>query len=63
MATTAPTRRLASIAATARYTGVSKTTIRRRLEDRTLSEIRFGPRTVRIDLDEVDRVFGLGDPS
>ncbi|MCJ0893229.1 MULTISPECIES: AlpA family transcriptional regulator [unclassified Rhodococcus (in: high G+C Gram-positive bacteria)] len=59
MATTATTRRLVTITDAAAYLNTSTATIARRLADGTLTRHRLGPRTVRVDLDEVDRVFGL----
>ncbi|MBY6679933.1 excisionase family DNA-binding protein [Rhodococcus sp. BP-316] len=59
MAITATTRRLVSITEAAAYLNTSTATVSRRLADGTLTRHRIGPRTVRVDLDEVDRVFGL----
>ncbi|WP_370180429.1 helix-turn-helix transcriptional regulator [Rhodococcus wratislaviensis] len=60
MATNAPTRRLVSLTEAGRYLNTSKATVWRRVADGTLTGHRLGPRTVRVDLNEVDRVFGLG---
>ena len=46
--------RLATINEAAAYLGVSPRTIRRRVHDGTITGYRFGPRAVRIDLDELD---------
>jgi excisionase family DNA binding protein len=71
MARTAPTlnvdRRLASIEAGANYADCSKKTIRRRIADGSLNAYRFGPRLLRIDLDELDglmqRIPTAGGPA
>ncbi|MFF2056342.1 helix-turn-helix transcriptional regulator [Rhodococcus qingshengii] len=57
----APTtaRRLVTLTEAAAYLNTSKATMSRRVADGTLTGHRLGPRTVRVDLDEVDRVFGL----
>ena len=57
MATTRPSRNLGSIQVGADYIGVSQKTIRRRIADGTLTGYRFGPRVLRVDLDELDRVL------
>ena len=49
-----PTRRLASIADAADYAACSGKTIRRRIADGTIRAYRFGKRSVRVDLDDVD---------
>lgn len=55
MSTTAPhARRLASVAQAADYAAVSHWTIRRRINDGTLTGYRMGARIIRVDLDEVD---------
>ncbi|OZD39571.1 AlpA family transcriptional regulator [Rhodococcus sp. 06-1477-1A] len=58
MATNAA-RRLVSLTEAAAYLNVSRMTVSRRVADGTLTGHRLGPQTVRVDLDEVDRVFGL----
>jgi len=50
---TSDPRRLISMADAAFYAGVSVQTIRRRVADGTLSAYRFGPRSVRIDRDQL----------
>lgn len=47
-------RRLASIADAADYAACSSKTIRRRIADGTIRAYRFGKRSVRVDLDDVD---------
>lgn len=47
-------RRLAGIPQAAAYAAVSTKTIRRRIADGTLTGYRFGPRTLRVDLNELD---------
>lgn len=47
-------RRLASIADAADYAACSGKTIRRRIADGTIRAYRFGKRSVRVDLDDVD---------
>lgn len=49
-----PSRRLASIADAADYAACSGKTIRRRIADGTIRAYRFGKRSVRVDLDDVD---------
>lgn len=46
-----------SLPAAATYAGVSLSTIRRRIADGTLPVYQLGPRTRRVDLDDVDRMF------
>jgi excisionase family DNA binding protein len=50
-------RRLVSLAAAAEYAGCHPRTIRRRIADGDLTGYRFGPRGVRIDLDELYASF------
>lgn len=52
-------RRLVSLTEAANYLNTSTATMSRRVADGTLTGHRLGPRMVRVDLDEVDRVFGL----
>lgn len=52
-----PARRLAGIADAAAYLGCNPKTIRRRIADGTLTAYRFGPRMLRVDLDELDRLL------
>ncbi len=62
---TTPTRRRvargpnrpATIAEAAEYGTVSMRTIHRRIYDGTLPSWKVGPRMVRVDLDDVDRMF------
>ncbi len=55
--TTRPSRRLASLPDAAEYACVSTKTVRRRIADGTLIGYRFGPRAIRVDLDELDRAL------
>lgn len=50
-------RRRASIAEAANYVNVSTRTIRRRIADGSIGAYRFGPRVIRVDLDEIDALF------
>lgn len=50
-------RRLVSINQAARLVDVSPRTIRRRIADSSLTGYRFGPRIIRVDLDEVESLF------
>lgn len=50
-------RRLASITEAAAYASVASKTIRRRIADGTLTGYRFGPRLLRVDLDELDQLL------
>lgn len=50
-------RRLESIPHAADYLGVSTKTIRRRIADGSLTGYRAGPRLIRVDLNEVDRLL------
>lgn len=52
--TTEQPRRLASIADAAHYASVHPRTIRRRIAEGTLTGYRFGPRVLRVDLNEMD---------
>lgn len=56
---TAPARthRLVSIAVAAEYLATSERTIRRYIADGDLTGYRIGPRLVRLDLNEIDRVL------
>lgn len=57
MAVTHQDRRLASIPAAAKYAACSTKTIRRRVADGTLPAVRFGPRVIRVDLDDLDALM------
>jgi len=50
----APGKRLVTIADAAEYYGCATKTIRRRISDGTISGFRFGPRLIRVDLNELD---------
>ena len=50
-------RRLASLAKAAAYVDTSPRTIRRAIADGRLTSYRFGPRTLRVDLNEIDAVL------
>lgn len=50
-------RRLAAPAEAAAYAHVSPRTIRRRVADGTLTGYRFGPRLIRVDLDELEALL------
>jgi excisionase family DNA binding protein len=53
----ASARRLAPLSAAADYAGVHPKTIRRRIADGSLNGYRMGPRLIRVDLDELDRLL------
>ncbi len=50
-------RHLASISQAAAYAGVSPKTIHRRIADSSLTGYRMGPRLIRVDLIELDRLL------
>lgn len=50
-------RRLVPISSAAEYAACSSRTIRRRIEDHTLTAYRLGPRVLRVDLDELDSLL------
>lgn len=50
-------RRLASLETAAVYAEASMRTIRRRIADGTLTGYRFGPRMLRVDLNEIDALL------
>lgn len=50
-------RRYVSIAEAADLVGASTKTIRRRIADGTLTGYRMGPRLIRVDLSEIERVL------
>lgn len=52
-----PSRRLASLADAADYTGVSTQTIRRRIACGDLTGYRMGARLIRVDLAELDAML------
>ncbi|YAL82844.1 helix-turn-helix domain-containing protein [Dermacoccaceae bacterium W4C1] len=47
-------RRLSTIPQAAKYASCSPKTIRRRIADGSLTGYRFGPRVLRVDLNELD---------
>lgn len=55
--TTKEPRRYGSIGRAAEIGDVSPRTIRRRIADGSLTGYRFGPRIIRVDLDEVESLF------
>jgi excisionase family DNA binding protein len=57
MASTQQPRRWGSIERAALTAGVSTRTIRRRIADGSITGYRFGPRVIRVDLDEVESLF------
>ena len=50
-------RRYGSVADAAALTNTSLVTIRRRIADGTLTAYRFGPKLLRLDLDEVEALL------
>jgi excisionase family DNA binding protein len=57
MASTQHPRRYSSIDRAALLASVSTRTIRRRIADGSITGYRFGPRVIRVDLDEVESLF------
>jgi excisionase family DNA binding protein len=57
MASTQHPRRYGSIDRAAQLASVSTKTIRRRIADGSITGYRFGPRVIRVDLDEVESLF------
>jgi excisionase family DNA binding protein len=55
-ATKPPPRRLASIAAAADYADISVRTIRRYIAEGRLTGYRVGPRLVKVDLADLDKL-------
>jgi len=49
--------RLASLAEAAEHVGCSTRTLRRRVADGSLTGYRFGPRLLRVDLDELEAML------
>lgn len=47
-------RRLDTLASAAVYAKCDPRTLRRRIADGTITGYRFGPRGIRVDLDEID---------
>lgn len=56
-ASTCTVRRYESLAQAAERTGVSSRTLRRRIAGGQLTAFRVGPRIIRLDPQEVDRLF------
>lgn len=56
MPTTNP-RRLVTLDEAAAYASVTRRTIRRRISEGVITGYRLGPRTIRVDLDELDTAF------
>jgi excisionase family DNA binding protein len=54
---TPPSRRLVSLNKAADYLDTSPRTIRRAIAEGRLTGYRFGPRTLRVDLNEIDAVL------
>ena len=50
-------RRLATLTDAAEHCSVNPRTIRRRIADGSLTGYRFGPRIIRVDLDELDALL------
>ena len=50
-------RRLASLQVGAEYAGVHVNTLRRRIAEGAVTGYRFGPRLIRVDLDELDAML------
>lgn len=53
----ATNRRLVSVPEAATYASVCAKTIRRRIADGDLTGYRMGPRIIRVDLNELDRLL------
>ncbi|MCM3555904.1 helix-turn-helix domain-containing protein [Janibacter melonis] len=56
-ATARPTRRFETLAAAAERTGFSVRTLRRRISEGQLPAYRSGPRSIRVDPADVDRLM------
>ncbi len=56
-------KRLVTIADAAKYAAVTTKTLRRRISDGTITGYRFGPRLIRIDLNELDTMVLRPIPS
>ena len=52
-----PHRRYAPISVAAEYADCSPKTVRRRIADGSLTGYRFGPRIIRVDLNELDQIL------
>lgn len=52
-----PVRKLVSLSVAAEHADVSPRTIRRYLATGSLSGYRVGPRLIKVDLDELDRMM------
>lgn len=52
-----PTRNYASLAEAAEAHAVSVKTLRRRIADGSITGYRFGPKIIRVDLDEVEALM------
>jgi hypothetical protein len=52
-----PPRRLVPLIAASEYAQLSVRTLRRRVQDGTVTGYRAGPRLIMIDLDEIDTVL------
>lgn len=50
-------RQFESLAQASARTGLSIRTLRRRISDGTLNAYRSGPRVIRLDLEDVDRLM------
>lgn len=50
-------RRWLRLSEAAEYTGFGERTLRRRIADGTITGYRVGPREIRVDADELDRMF------
>jgi excisionase family DNA binding protein len=57
-----PAQRLVSPTAAGAYAGCHERTIKRRIDDGTLTGYRWGPRLLRVDLDEVDAMLAVATP-
>lgn len=56
-APSSPRRELVSIATAAEYAACNPITIRRRIASGALTGYRMGPRLLRVDLNELDRLL------
>jgi excisionase family DNA binding protein len=53
----APTRRFVNVSEAADYADVSTRTIRRYISDGRLTGYRVGPRLIKVDLDDLDKLL------
>ena len=55
-------KRLTTVPQAAKLMGVNPRTIRRRIDDGTITGYRFGPRLIRVDMAEIETKLGVISP-